>query len=81
MFVSFFEIYGKNYFHLDFYDIIIPVPISYKRYKSRGYNQSKLFAAELSKHLNIPYLDKVLIKKINNQPQSTLNQERQRKKC
>lgn len=31
------------------YDIIIPVPISNKRYKERGYNQSSLFAKKLAR--------------------------------
>ena len=75
-FANFFEIYQKNYFHFDFYDIIISVPISKKRLKNRGYNQSKLLAIELAKYINAQYVEGVLIKTINNQPQSTLNQER-----
>ena len=37
-FLNFFIFYEKNYFHFDFYDIIIPVPISKKRINNRGYN-------------------------------------------
>ena len=33
------------------YDTIIPVPISKKRYKQRGYNQSSLIAKKLAKEL------------------------------
>lgn len=75
-FVKFFEIYEKNYLHLNFYDIIIPVPISKKRFKTRGYNQSTLLAKEIAKYLNTEYSDNILKKVINNNPQSILNQER-----
>ena len=69
-------IYEKNYLHLDFYDIIISVPISKKRFKTRGYNQSTLLAKEIAKHLNTEYSDNILKKVINNNPQSILDQER-----
>lgn len=56
------------------YDIIIPVPIHTKRRMERGYNQSALIAKEISKEIQkIDYLEDVLIKKINNKPQSTKN--------
>ena len=80
-FVNFFIFYEKNYFHFDFYDIIIPVPISKKRWKLRGYNQSKLIAVEFAKYYNNKILNDVLIKSINNKPQSILSQKRKRRKC
>ena len=56
------------------YDIIIPVPIHKKRKLERGYNQSALFAKEIADYFdNLTYLDNVLIKKVNNKPQSTNN--------
>ena len=56
------------------YDIIIPVPIHNKRRMERGYNQSALIAKAISKKIpQIDYLEDVLIKKINNKPQSTKN--------
>lgn len=56
------------------YDIIIPVPIHTKRRTERGYNQSALIAKAISKKIPpIDYLEDVLIKKINNKPQSTKN--------
>ena len=75
-FANFFNFYEKNYFHFDFYDIIIPVPISKKRFNNRGYNQSKLIAIEIAKHLNIQVENNLLRKNINNMTQSTLNYER-----
>ena len=60
------------------YDIILAVPIHKKRKAKRGYNQSELIAREIAKKLNMEYYNSVLIKDINNIPQSTLTQaERQ----
>ena len=56
------------------YDIIIPVPIHKKRKSKRGYNQSALFARMIAKNiLKLQFEDNVLIKKVNNKPQSTKN--------
>lgn len=60
---------------LESYDIIIPVPIHYKRKITRGYNQSALIARKLAKKLNINCEENVLFKKVNNKPQSTKNRE------
>jgi len=57
------------------YDIIIPVPIHYNRKITRGYNQSALIAKEIAKKLNIQYEEKVLLKNVNNNPQSTKNKQ------
>ncbi len=57
------------------YDIIIPIPISRKRYKERGYNQSSIFAKNIAKSFDIKYIDKALIKVKNNYPQSSLKKE------
>ena len=56
------------------YDIIIPIPISKKRMKQRGYNQSTLIAKNLAKMLNIEYKENVLVKIKDNKPQSELGQ-------
>lgn len=59
------------------YDIIIPVPISNKRKKKRGYNQSELIASKLAKQMkNLKYTSKVLYKKKDTLPQSTLDKEK-----
>ena len=42
-------------------DLIIPVPIHFKKLKKRGYNQSALFAKGLSKGMNIPWSEDHLI--------------------
>ena len=72
-FMIFFNKKYKKFSHFDFYDIIIPVPISKKRMKTRGYNQSLLIAKEISKITNIKMEDNILIKQKNNTKQSTLN--------
>jgi len=65
----------KMYLFLKKYDIIIPVPISKKRIKQRGYNQSSLLALEISKVFNIEYNDNSLIKSKHTESQSSLNKE------
>lgn len=57
------------------YDIILPVPISKKRYKQRGYNQTELIAREIRKRTDIELVTNCLDKEKNNVPQSTLNKE------
>lgn len=56
-------------------DKIIPVPISKKRYKERGYNQSLLIANEISKQTNLELVNNCLIKTKNIIEQSKLNKE------
>ena len=55
------------------YDVIIPVPISKKRKKKRGSNQSELVANELAQKLNQDIWTDIIIKKKDNKPQSELN--------
>lgn len=76
LFKTFCEFITKNKKIFDFiqsYDIIIPVPIHKKRYKTRGYNQSELISRELAHMCQVKCYTDVLIKMVNNQVQSTLN--------
>lgn len=41
---------------------IVPVPLHPKKLRERGYNQVAVFGKTLSEHLNIPYIDSVLIR-------------------
>lgn len=78
LYKTFSEIIIKNKKMCGFikkYDIIIPVPIHKKRYKERGYNQSELLAKEIAKILEIPMEKHVLIKALNNTPQSKLSKQ------
>ena len=61
------------------YDIIMPVPISKKRLKQRGYNQSALIAKNLAKMLNIDYKENILVKIKDNKPQSEMGQEKRKR--
>ena len=75
MFVNFFT---KNKKFNDFiknYDIIIPVPISSKRNRERGYNQSTLIARELSKKTGLQLVKNALYKNKNIIEQSKLSRE------
>lgn len=61
------------------YDIIIPVPISKKRMKQRGYNQSELIIKECAKlDKDIRVCTNILYKIKNSKPQSSLNKEQRK---
>lgn len=71
-----FLLKNKKFFEiLKSYDTIIPVPISKKRKKDRGYNQSTLIAREISKRLKIELNTSCLYKNKDIVAQSTLNRE------
>lgn len=69
----------KSFPNLKYYDTIIPIPISKKRQKQRGYNQSSLIAKEIAKQLQIQYNDKSIFKIKNIIEQSKLNKEERKK--
>ena len=60
------------------YDTIIPVPISKKRMKERGYNQSLLIAKKISKDVKISLQTNCLLKTKNIIEQSKLNKEQRK---
>lgn len=57
------------------YDIIIPVPISKKRLKERGYNQSELIAKQIAKATELRFEAGCLYKNKNIIAQSKLSKE------
>ena len=65
----------KTFEFLKSYDTIIPVPISDKRRKERGYNQSEIIAKEIAKKVNIEYQNKCLFKYKDIIEQSKLNKQ------
>lgn len=71
--LSFLKKCEKEYLQIDFYDIIVPVPISKKRKLERGYNQSDLVAKELANFLNLNLESHILLKNKNNKVQSSLD--------
>lgn len=76
LFIDFLKNNENIYCKIQKYDIIMSVPISKKRLKERGYNQSSLFAREVAKILNKEYQGSNLIKIKDNLAQSTLNKEK-----
>ena len=72
---EFLNKYQKKYVQFEIYDIIIPVPISKKRNKERGYNQSLLIAREIAKNEKVKLRNNVILKVKNNNTQSKLNKE------
>lgn len=78
-FVNFLLKNQKFFQILKSYDTIIPVPISKKRQKERGYNQSYLLAKEIAKSTNLKLEKECLFKIKNIVEQSKLNKENRRK--
>lgn len=60
-------------------DLVIPVPLTLKKHKSRGYNQSELLAKECVKKIGLPLFTDVLHKTKETEQQAKLSfQERQK---
>ena len=58
------------------YDIIIPVPMTNKKIKERGYNQTEIIAKIISQNIpNITIQNNILIKYKDNKIQSQLNKK------
>ena len=74
-FVNFSLKNEKIFENIKKYDKIIPVPISKKRNKERGYNQSLLIAEEIANKTNLGLVNNCLIKTKNIIEQSKLNKE------
>ncbi|HEX8461536.1 MAG TPA: ComF family protein [Segetibacter sp.] len=51
-------------------DIIIPLPLNFKRLKKRGYNQSQILAEGITSVWNKPVNHKAVIRKINTETQT-----------
>ncbi|WP_317173820.1 ComF family protein [Kordia aestuariivivens] len=49
---------------------IIPVPLHKKRFRKRGYNQVTTFGQQLAHHLEIEYLEDILVKVTNTKTQA-----------
>lgn len=60
-------------------EIVIPVPISYKREKQRGFNQSYLLAKPLAEKLGLPLHKDIIIKTKDNKQQAKLGLSERRK--
>lgn len=60
------------------YDLIVPVPVSRRTQRSRGYNQSALLAGVLSEAAGLPCNEKVLVKIRETRRQMELGREERR---
>lgn len=66
---------SKIFQTLNDYDVIVPVPISRKRMKERGYNQSELIAEQIANAMEKRLITKCLYKCKDIIAQSKLNKE------
>jgi len=60
-------------------EVLVPVPLHYKRLRERGYNQSHLLAQRLGKLINLPVVDDCLVRQRHAPPQartSTVDERR-----
>ncbi|MFP4128091.1 MAG: phosphoribosyltransferase family protein [Desulfonatronovibrio sp.] len=57
------------------FDCIVPVPLHYKRLRSRGFNQSLELARILGRRIGLPVLAEALIKTKHTPPQSSMNRK------
>lgn len=70
------EFQTAHYF--DDIDLLLPVPLSRKRKRQRGYNQSELLAIGISDVTGIPVVTKALKRKHFQQSQTQLNRQERR---
>ena len=56
----------------NYFDVIVPVPLSDERKKNRGYNQAELIAIKLQEVLKLDINTSLLIKVRNTSPQSNM---------
>ena len=77
--VEHFVLSGKNTNEIWENAILAPIPLSKKKLRSRGYNQSEELAKELSKTLLVPIISNNLIKIKSTEPQMKLKKEERQK--
>ncbi len=76
--ISLGKMYGRKMQKSPLFDgieIIVPVPLHWKKERKRGYNQSEKFAQGLSEVMNIPYLKDGLVRSIHAESQTTKSRE------
>lgn len=56
-------------------DALVPIPLGPARERERGFNQSALIAAQLTRSLAVPVLDRYLIRHRDTFPQMSLTRE------
>lgn len=74
----FFEMISQNELFmgtLPQHPIVMPIPLSSKKHKLRGYNQSELLAAGLARDFNLKIKTQILKRMKDTKPQFTLNKD------
>lgn len=59
--------------------LLIPVPLHKKRLRWRGFNQAELLSLEISRNLDIPMVNDILIRTKHNLPQVNIKNSQERK--
>jgi ComF family protein len=63
----------QNYYQINLKDfIVVPIPLSNKRLKQRGFNQSELIAKNFANYFNLPLELNLLLRLKHSQPQSEI---------
>lgn len=69
-----------NYYLIDLKNfIVVPMPLSSKRLKERGFNQSKLIAEFFANYFNLPLEKEILLRVKHSKAQSEINEFEKRK--
>jgi ComF family protein len=64
----------QNYYEIDLKNfIVVPMPLSLRRLKQRGFNQSELIAKNFANYFNLPLETNLLLRSKHSQPQSEIN--------
>lgn len=58
---------------------VVPIPLSIKRQRARGFNQSTLIAQFFAQHFSLPLEERLLVRILHNKPQSETNDILERK--
>lgn len=72
------KMYGRKLKKIAFYqsiDLIVPVPLHWKKQRIRGYNQSEEFGKGLSETLDIPFIPDALKRTIHSDSQTKKSRE------
>ena len=67
------ELYGSELKHAELYkdiDLVIPIPLHWKKQKKRGFNQSEMFGRGLAKAMNIRLDTVSLYRKVDTETQT-----------
>lgn len=73
-----YRLYAKNIRDWGI-DLIVPVPLHWKRKRKRGYNQAEIIAKHLGRLMEIPVDSKAVVRKKYTEPQKTLNNKERKK--